>query len=574
MGSPKHSPLRRAREAGALVNDVHSQLNATRVAAIVKPRDVDELAGDRRDAHGATGTSVSIAGGRHAMGGQQFGEASVLVDTRALDRVLAFDAERGLVTVEGGIQWPALIGLSERDRRARPAVGNLPEADRRRPAQPRRRAGLQRPRARPDAEADRRAGESFDLIGRRRRGAARARARENADLFRLAIGGYGLFGVIARVSCGCARASRSAASSSSARRPTSSSASRSASATAFSTATTSSRPTPTRDSFLRRGVFSCYQPVPPDTPLTAEPDAVQPGGLGALTFYSHTQQAPRLRGLFARATWRRPARSTGPTRSSRPPTSTTITPTSTARLGATRPGTEMITEIYVAARRGWRRSWRTRATTLRAAPGQRHLRHGPPDRERRRDVPGVGARALRVRHLQPARRPHAGRRSSAAADAFRALIDLGIAHGGSYYLTYHRWARRDQVERCYPQMREFLALKRRVRSRRGVPEQLVPPLPRHVRGVRMRDDRMACSTPRASCSGLQRACCCASSASWSSCCARRRGCRRWSSGSRACAVLVLLVGQAVVLGLMFWISIDFCARLRVLGRAVPRLGRM
>jgi FAD/FMN-containing dehydrogenase len=47
-----------------------------------------------------------------------------------------------------------------------------------------------------------------------------------------------------------------------------------------------------------------------------------------------------------------------------------------------------------------------------------------------------------------------------AADAFGDLIDLGIAHGGSYYLTYHRWARKDQVEACYPQMREFLALKR------------------------------------------------------------------------------------------------------------------
>ena len=41
-----------------------------------------------------------------------------------------------------------------------------------------------------------------------------------------------------------------------------------------------------------------------------------------------------------------------------------------------------------------------------------------------------------------------------AAATFRELIDLGIQHGGSYYLTYHRWARRDQVERCYPQMRE------------------------------------------------------------------------------------------------------------------------
>ena len=46
-----------------------------------------------------------------------------------------------------------------------------------------------------------------------------------------------------------------------------------------------------------------------------------------------------------------------------------------------------------------------------------------------------------------------------AADAFRALIDLGIRHGGSYYLTYHRWASKTQVEACYPQLREFLKLK-------------------------------------------------------------------------------------------------------------------
>ena len=34
-------------------------------------------------------------------------------------------------------------------------------------------------------------------------------------------------------------------------------------------------------------------------------------------------------------------------------------------------------------------------------------------------------------------------------------------HGGSYYLTYHRWATRKQVETCYPQFPEFLRLKRR-----------------------------------------------------------------------------------------------------------------
>ena len=39
------------------------------------------------------------------------------------------------------------------------------------------------------------------------------------------------------------------------------------------------------------------------------------------------------------------------------------------------------------------------------------------------------------------------------------MIDLALACQGRYYLTYNRWARRDQVERAYPQMREFLRLK-------------------------------------------------------------------------------------------------------------------
>jgi hypothetical protein len=50
---------------------------------------------------------------------------------------------------------------------------------------------------------------------------------------------------------------------------------------------------------------------------------------------------------------------------------------------------------------------------------------------------------------------------SKAADHFRRLIDRAIECGGSYFLTYHRWARREQVESCHPRMTEFLALKRR-----------------------------------------------------------------------------------------------------------------
>ena len=48
---------------------------------------------------------------------------------------------------------------------------------------------------------------------------------------------------------------------------------------------------------------------------------------------------------------------------------------------------------------------------------------------------------------------------AAAQHSFRALIDLAIVHRGSYYLTYHRWATRGQVEACHPRFREFLQRK-------------------------------------------------------------------------------------------------------------------
>jgi FAD/FMN-containing dehydrogenase len=46
--------------------------------------------------------------------------------------------------------------------------------------------------------------------------------------------------------------------------------------------------------------------------------------------------------------------------------------------------------------------------------------------------------------------------------AFRGLIDLALERGGSFYLTYHRWARRDQLLAAYPRLPAFLAAKRRL----------------------------------------------------------------------------------------------------------------
>ena len=49
-----------------------------------------------------------------------------------------------------------------------------------------------------------------------------------------------------------------------------------------------------------------------------------------------------------------------------------------------------------------------------------------------------------------------------AASAFVRLIDHAIAHQGSYFLTYHRFARPDQVFACHPGLRRWLTTKHRI----------------------------------------------------------------------------------------------------------------
>lgn len=240
LQSPYESAIP-AVETGLVVNDLHSQLNATHVDAIVKPRTVEELRAAVLGAR-AAGKSVCVAGGRHAMGGQQFGDAAVLVDTRALNRFLCLDANRGLIDVEAGIQWPELIQQLAIAQEGQPKQWGITEIY------------VERPRLAAFMEDARRV--------------LRERA---ADVI------YGTVRLIER----------------------------------------------DEETFLAwaRNPYGC-----------------------------------------------------------------------------------VILNL--------------------------HVEHTPD---------GVAS----------------------AADTFRALIDLGIQHGGSYYLTYHRWARRDQVERCYPQMPEFLSLKRR-----------------------------------------------------------------------------------------------------------------
>ena len=474
--------------ATTIVNDIHSQLNATRVDAIVTPRTVGEAAAVVARARDK-GKSVSIAGGRHAMGGQQFGEASVLIDTRALDRVLAFDTALGLITVEGGILWPALLDYLERVQRnpcgaredlcnPRPVEYPRPVDD---PSDPGPVTKLSDPCwgiVQKQTGADRLSlggalacnahgrglslkpivdqVESFDLIDAG--GTIRTCSRErHPELFRLAIGGYGLFGVITRVQLRLrprVKVERVV--------------------TLGETVDIMERfedrirdgylygdfqfaTDDTRGSFLRRGVFSCYRPVDPRTPLTANPTRFHPDDWARLTRYSHTNKrlafdfyTSRYLATSGQIYWSDSQLSAAYVDDYH----ADIDRVTRARVK----GSEMITEIYVD---------RTRLAAfmddarevLRAH--RANVIYGTLRLIERDDETFLAwARERYACIIFNLHVDHTPADIERTAGAFRALIDLAIRHGGSYYLTYHRWARRDQVERCYPQLPALLSLKR------------------------------------------------------------------------------------------------------------------
>lgn len=444
-------------DASTWVNDVHSQMNATRVAEIVKPRTTAALQAAVRHA-AATGRVVSVAGGRHAMGGQQFADDAVLIDSRSLDRVLSFDGDAGVITVEGGIQWPALLahleqmnatgerqwGIFQKQTGAdRLSLGGALSCN----AHGR---GLT---LKPIIDQV----VSFDLLGAD--GDVRRCSRtEHRELFGLAIGGYGLFGLITQVQLQLrprvkVRRIVELAETSAIIDKLHERIRDGYLYGDYQFATDSSR-----DSFLRRGVFSCYQPVSMDTPLTQNPTRFNPEDWARLTYYSHRFKQRAFQVFSSRylatsgqvywADWQLSAAYVDNYHAD-------LDRAFNARVKAT----EMITEIYVPRDKlaAFMEDARTALITAKANVVYGTVRLIEQDDESFL----AWARqpwACVIFNLHVAHDPTS---MAVAADTFRALIDAGMAQGGSYYLTYHRWARRDQVEQCYPRMREFLALKRR-----------------------------------------------------------------------------------------------------------------
>ena len=439
------------------VNDIHARLNETVVDEIVE---VESLEGMHRAIHraAALGRPVAIAGGRHAMGGQQFCSGGVLLDTRGLDRVLSFDPEQGTVVVEAGIQWPALIDYLERAQGGNERPWGIAQkqtgADRLSiggalAANVHGRGLAMRPFV-SDVE-------SFTLVDAQGEAVTCSRS-ENEELFRLVAGGYGLFGCVYSVTLRLRPRGTVERVVEVRKMDGLTDAFESRIRDGFLYGDFQFATDDASEDFLRAGVFSCYRPTEWEGSPPAGQRALTRDDWDRLIFLAHTDKARAFREYSTHY-----LATSGQIYYSDAHQFADYADGYHERvdklLGTDDPATEMITEIYVP---------RARLADFMTAVADDFRTHGvnliygtirliEPDEESFLRW-ATDRWACIIFNLCTVHTP-AGLEHS--AEAFRRLIDLGIERGGRYYLTYHRWATREQVETCYPQLPDFLRLKRR-----------------------------------------------------------------------------------------------------------------
>lgn len=447
-------PPRQCEAQQTLVNDIHSHLNETQVHRVAQPDSVEGVQALVCQA-ALENRAVSIAGGRHAMGGQQFGAETILLDTKRLNRVLRFDAQRGLVEVESGIQWPELLaylhgtqlghwpqwGIRQKQTGAdRLSIGGSLSANV-------HGRGLRFKPIIDDVE-------SFTLVDAN--GTLRTCSRmENEELFRLAVGGYGLFGVITtvtlrlmprckvqrlvkvidvqdlipvveqRVDEGCLYGD-------------------------FQFAIDSGS-----QDFLRKGVFSCYQPIADDAIKPLHQRQLTTEDWMRLLHLAHEDKSQAFELYAAHYLSTHGQRYWSDSHQL-----AEYVDDYHRQLDGRRSetGSEVITELYV-PREKLVRFMRSARSDLRQ--GGADVIYGTIRFIEQDDECYLAWAADRyaciIFNLHTGHTPVALERT---AGHFRRLIDRAIEHGGSYYLTYHRWATREQLEACYPQFENFLRLKR------------------------------------------------------------------------------------------------------------------
>ncbi len=438
-----------------LVNDVHSKLNATILHKRVEVRDEEEVKAGLAYAR-KSGKPICISGCRHAMGGQPFRGGAIMLDTRSMNRVLAFDRKKGSIEVQAGITWPDIVAYLRQIQPSHdPAwsiaqkqtgcdqlmIGGAISANI-------HGRGLRMKPFVADIESFRMVladGKSIDC-----------NRQHNEHLFRLAVGGYGLFGVITSVRIRLIprrllRRRVEITSSISLYNHFQYSIVNGAVYGDFQFAIDSSSP-----DFLHRGICSTYSPVDASHADLAQNSVLSMDDWRELLVLAHTDKKRAFHkysehylhtdgqlywsDIFQLSTYLNHYHSE-----------------LDEQVGAALRGSEIITELYVP---------QAAISRFLALSAELLLEHDANviygtvrliEADDETFLPWARSRyACVVLNLHT---DHSCQSLSSVADTFRALIDLAASMGGSFYLTYHRYAREDQVLRCYPQFASFLREK-------------------------------------------------------------------------------------------------------------------
>ncbi|MBZ9612999.1 FAD-binding oxidoreductase [Rheinheimera maricola] len=438
------------------VNDVHAKLNSTVMQRCIQPVTVAEVITAVQQAN-KDGSMVIVAGGRHAMGGQQFVTGGVLLDLSKLNQLQHFDAELGQVSVQAGIQWPDLMrklhvmqhgcanpwGIRQKQTGAdRLSVGGAIAANI-------HGRGLDMAPFVADVV-------SFELVNADGE-LLHCSRQSNAELFRLVVGGYGLFGIVVTATlqlvprqqvvrevelCSLADMIKAV--------PQRVQSGYLYGDFQFETA-------PESAGFLRHGVFSCYKPVAA-RPIAPQQLRLSKANWQQLLYQAHTDKAAAFEQFsqfyltsHGQRYW-----------SDSHQLSIYLDDYHLAldkQLGRGCAGSEMITELYVpqAALQQFMADC--------AADFRQHqvdLIYGTVRFIRQDSETALAwakqdyACVIFNLHID-----HHATAIDTAAGHFRRLIDIAIRYKGSYFLTYHPFATKQQLLACYPNFVEFLQAKRR-----------------------------------------------------------------------------------------------------------------
>ncbi len=438
-----------------VVNDVHSGLNATRVSRVVRVRDGEGIGRFVR-ARAERGEPFAVAGGRHSMGGQGFAQGHYLLDLRGHDSV-DLNRDTGVARIASGAQWPGIAGELARLQGGDPfrwtfrqkqtggdrlTIGGSVSANI-------HSRGLTMAPMVEDIE-------SFRMVKSDGRSVVASREEEEG-LFGLAVGGYGLFGVLDTVDLRLVRRHKLERRVEVRRSEGLMEVFGRRIAEGFEYGDFQFAIDDRSDSFLDEGVLSCYLPVEDGREIPEGQAQVPKAAWHHLVYLAHAEKAKafELYADFYRKTdgqiyWSDDHQMT--------PYVDGYHRRLDKRIGAACAGSEMITELYVPRYRieEFLAACRTHLRETSASVIYGTIRLIEPDpvtilRWATEDFACV------IFNLHVDHSPEGIDRAKAQ---FRGLIDRAQDLGGSYYLTYHRWAERRQVLRSYPQMGEFLARKR------------------------------------------------------------------------------------------------------------------